>query len=290
MADDVLFELRNKFLLGDYPGCINEADNVSTRNESDKLEKDCYVYRSYIAQGDYKLVLDEIKKSANPTLQMVRQLALYMSSESNRADVLDVVKENVADGTVANNQLIQLIVGIIYAQEGATEDALKCLHASGSLEGLALLIQMYIKIDRVDLAEKELKNMNKMDADATITQLATAWVYTALGGEKIQEAFHIFKELSDKYGVSVALLNAQAVCNIQLQKYEDAEAFLIEATGKNSKDPDTIANLITCYLFMKKPVDRYVSQLKTNFPQHPWVVAVKAAEESFDRASNRFAI
>jgi len=290
MADDTLFELRNSFLLGNYQGCIHEANNINTRSESDKLEKDCYVYRSYIAQGDYKLVLDEIKKSANPTLQMVRQLALYMSSENNRQEVLNTVKEYVADGTVANNQLIQLIVGEIYAQEQSVEDALKCLHASSSLEGLALLIQMYIKIDRVDLAEKELKNMNKMDADATATQLATAWVYTALGGEKTQEAFHIFKELSDKYGVSVPLLNAQAVCNIQMQKYEDAEAFLLEATGKNSKDPDTIANLITCYLFMKKPVDRFISQLKTNYPKHPWVVAVKNAEESFDRSCSRFAV
>jgi len=158
---------------------------------------------------------------------------------------------------------------------------------------LALLVQCYLRIDRLDLAEKELKALGAIDEDATATQLATAWVYLALNGEKIQEAFFIFKELADKYGTSVQLLNGQAVCNISLKKFESAEGLLLEALEKSPKDADTIANLITCYLHLKKPteiINRYVSQLKTGSPNHPWVSGIKTAEESFERNRARFAL
>jgi len=298
MADtDILFDVRNNFLLGNYQGCINEANNVHARNERDRIERDVYVYRSYIALGNFQIVLDEVeaegKASSHPSLQAVKLLATYLSSESNKDIALVTVREWMADGEAAGNQHLQLVAGSIYMHEQLYEDALKCLHQTNSLEGLALLVQTYLKIDRLDLAEKELQNMRKQDEDATITQLSIAWVNTLLGGDKIQDAFFIYKELSDKYGPTVPLLNGLAVCSLHLKKFEEAERYLLEAIEKNSKDTDTLTNIITCYLQLKKSpevVNRYINQLKTGSPQHTWVVNLKGAEESFDRASARFAL
>jgi len=293
MADsDILFDVKNYFFLGNYQAAINEGNSVRTPSERDRIEKDTYVYRSYIAQGNYKIVLDEIADNADVSLQAVKLLATYSVNENNKDIALVTLKQWLSDGVVANNTTLQLIAGIIYFREQNYEEAMKCLHQLSSLEGLALLIGTYLRIDRVDLAEKELKEMIKIDADATITQLTTAWVYIALNGDKVQEAFFIFKELSDKYGSSVLLLNGMAVCNIILKKFEDAERLLLDALEKNSKDVDTITNIIACSVHLKKApelINRYVNQAKA-VSNHPWVTTLKAAEDSFERNSVRYAI
>lgn len=39
--------------------------------------------------------------------------------------------------------------------------------------------------------------------------------------------------------------NGLAVCHMKMGEWEDAERDLLEALGKDAKDPDTLANLVT---------------------------------------------
>jgi coatomer subunit epsilon len=52
---DPLFALRNKFHFGAYQFVANEAPNVERLSPSEQIERDCLIYRSYIALGSYEV-------------------------------------------------------------------------------------------------------------------------------------------------------------------------------------------------------------------------------------------
>ncbi|XP_006891476.1 PREDICTED: coatomer subunit epsilon-like isoform X2 [Elephantulus edwardii] len=179
---DELFDVKNAFYIGSYQQCINEAQRVKPSSPERDVERDVFLYRAYLAQRKYGVVLDEIKPSSVPELQAVRMLAEYLVSESQRDAVVAHLDREMSRNVDVINTTFLLMAASIYLHDGNPDAALRALHQGDSLECSAMVVQILLKPDRLDLARKELKKMQDQDKDATLTQLATAWVNLADSG------------------------------------------------------------------------------------------------------------
>jgi tetratricopeptide (TPR) repeat protein len=301
---DPLFDLRTFFWLGNYQAGINAGTRSKIQTDAQRLERDVYMYRCYIEQANYPIVLEEIAENhKSKALLAVRLLAQFTKEKSNGGNIVQI-NENFAPQLEAllseeynpeedDGKWLQIIGGILYNRMGLLEKAFKTVFNSPTLEARALILEIYLRLNRVDLAEAELKNIQSQYDYAIPTLLASAWLNILLGGERSNDALYTYQELLDKYGPSVPLLNGFAMALINLKRFDDAEKSLLEALEKNPKSAETLANLVVVYAHQKKGADlinRTLLQLKQVDANHPSITTVKNFEEEFQKQSARFAL
>jgi len=293
---DDLFEVKNAFYLGNYQQCIKEAQKIkSSADDTIKLMRDVFMYRSYICQKKYSIILEEVSSNSSTPVELrsILLLANYLASENEKPMIVADIEQKLKIGAVeyANN-IFYLIAGLIFINEGNIETALKTLqNGIDNLECESVIVQCLLKMDRDDLAVKQVKKMQEKDDDAVLTQLALAWTNIALGKDKLQDAFYIYQEMIDKYSSTPLLLNAQACVLIMQEKYDQADKLLQEAIEKDSNDPETLINLTVVSRNVGKSFEvcnRYINQLKDGFPNHIWTKEYQSKENEFDRLCRQY--
>jgi coatomer protein complex subunit epsilon len=289
---DELFSLKNNFYLGNYQGAISDALSAHVSSDEARYERDFYMYRAYIEQGQFRTVLDEVNASAPMMLQAVKLLAAYLSAGPAKETALLQLDEWLAAPEAATNWHVCLVAGIIYLHEKDYNKALKFTHQSTQLDVMAIVCHIYLAMYRVDMAKKQVEKMQQQDDDATLTKIASGMVTLHESTDKYQDALYEFQELGEKYNMSLTMLNSMALCNMQMNKMEEAERLLQDALSKSANDVTTLANMIVCMHHLRKPPDvvsRYMNQLKAIAPTHPFVAKYVELEASFDRCAAQLA-
>lgn len=140
------------------------------------------------------------------------------------------------------------------------------------MEAVALITQINLEQNRLDLAVKEVANARKWAQDSLLVNLAESWVGLRVGGEKYQQAFYVFEELAQAESTtSTHSMVSQAVAEIHLGRLEEAEAALQQALAKDPESAEAIANSIVLNVVAGRDASelvRYVLRWKVRKALH----------------------
>lgn len=162
-----LFSLRSYFYVGAFGRALQEAGTVIADTPTLRLLAQSFEVRAHLALGHaYPGHVDV----SSPAMQALRLLG---SRSEGVMDALDrICAEH--DSEIMGDPVSRLLIGLVYQEVGNYKAALNLVHKGDALEELAVAAQIYAKIDRVDLAEKQVARMTKLDEDDVLTVISTA--------------------------------------------------------------------------------------------------------------------
>lgn len=292
MASSEIRSLRNSFYMGLYSTVLKEANN------SDSVGARVFYFRALL-QSNPSEIFKQVNERSSAGLQAIKLLATYRSAASEQKELaFETLQEWLSDDMLKQDAAVQLIASQMYFEDGKYKDALRLVQPAGDdLERLAMQVQIYLVLNRLDLAGTACKSMADLDDDDALTQLATAWLYMATGGDKIMEASCLLQELVDKFRPSSQVLCCQAVCQIHLGNFGEANEFLKRARQQVIKDggkvdASTLINYIVCLRNLRKSqevVDKVENELRELYPQHPWIQNQASMSSMFDQHAKNYA-
>lgn len=289
-TNSTLFYARNEYYIGNFMGSINFVLPEQGTANSELLS---YMYLSYLAIDSGRLIASDIKETNNTALLALRYVYEAFEQPSRTEELLNLLTDKVALGGDDETNIWHIATAIVYCYDGRFENALMLLNSSTNLESMALSVQCLLRLNRIDLAKQLVAKMQEISDDATLTQLAQAWVAISLGNEQMQDAFHIFQEFCEKYKPTPLLLNGQAVVHLGLERYEEAEAVLRESLTKKHNDYDTLINMMVLSHLTGKShetVARYWEQLKQFYPKSEFVTDLEKKSNEFDKLCLQYSI
>ncbi|KAB8338906.1 hypothetical protein FH972_021848 [Carpinus fangiana] len=257
--------------------------------------------RIAISPSSAAAVAKELASESSPVdLVAARTLAEHVASPSKDGPKDKALALSQSDG---DNLTVQLCCGTILANAGQTAEALALLAKhQGSLDAVALITQIHLAANRLDLAVAELRNARAWAQDSLLVNIAESWAGLRAGGEKYQAAFYVFEELAtappvplggdgeeETAGTAKALLG-QAIAELHLGRLPEAEAALGTALERGPDDADVLATAVTLNTILGKDAERQamLGRLAKANKEHPLLVDAQAKKDLFDSATAKW--
>jgi coatomer subunit epsilon len=306
---DELFDVRNSLIVGNFHQAIAEGSNAKTvlKKPDDvaafNVDRDALVARAQIGLGQYDAVISEMRTATHSTLVAVRQFAEFSRDAAGGSDASEILNKLVESSTEVQGSRADVAILAVAAliQQRDLSGALRLANkwTAGidsqafmrqAIELRALTADALLRLQRAELAEKEVQQMKSLDDESTLTILTAGLVALRQGPSKrskFDEAAQCFQEVTSRCGSSVLTMNLLAIANVGRGKVTEAEKNVLDALSKKSGDADTTANMVMVAAQAGKPleqVQRLINQAR-NVPGSAWGKSFSSMEERFKEAA-----
>ncbi|KAK9236631.1 coatomer epsilon subunit-domain-containing protein [Lipomyces kononenkoae] len=281
-----LFAIHNLFYQGAYKEVLDQS--LAGYSDSAITQARVYQYRAQIALGSPEQVVADLEDTeGNAALAAVKALALYKAGEIEGS--LEIVEELVE--TSSDDATVQVLCATVLYLAERVEDALSLLSKhEGNLAAVALIVQIRLMQNKLNLAAKEVQHVKKWGQDNLLVNLSEAWVDLHLGGDKYQEAFYIYEELAQTPSTSNArTFVGQAVADIQLGRLEEAEDAINSALERDSTSADVLVNAIILYILLGRDYSQQLETLQSVDAENPFLTDLEEKSGLFDSCAAEYA-
>ncbi|KAF9075296.1 coatomer epsilon subunit-domain-containing protein [Rhodocollybia butyracea] len=236
-------------------------------NSPDFIPTLVYQARSYIALNKSKAALQLIPSgSENVALKAVAALAKFVAAEE----------------TAEKEATLEELRGPFLA--GELEEALETLGAdTEDLEAVSVIVQIYLSINRPDLAKKEFERSKRWAEDDLLLQLIESLIGLVTGKDEYHNPYTFYTEqLGNPSLSSTHVLTARGVTRILRNEFhkEDSEALAASAVASglsSTKKGETEANELWI-------------RMTAEYPKHPSVIDIAKKSQLFDEAMAKYTV
>jgi coatomer protein complex subunit epsilon len=177
--DGELVNIHTAFIQGQHALVLSDYSPADF-SQTNRLPVRILQLRSQIELGHAAQVLSSVSPSeaaSTPDLAAVRAIASFSASRNETEREKAVTEAEKLSEVQGDNLTVQLLCGTVLARAGKAEQALLLLGKhQGSLDAVALVVQIHLSQNRTDLAVKEAKGARSLGQDALLVNLAESWV------------------------------------------------------------------------------------------------------------------
>lgn len=149
----------------------------------------------------------------------------------------DTLVKNPASQNLPENQVAMTTLVYHYMIEDQLNNLFQLVQQSKNLEFLAIKLCAYLKINRVDLADKTLKTMKTIEEDNVLVTLCQCWLTMHDGKCPVQSYDTLIEslgEMSDKFGYSLKTYNLLGLLLLMKGETEKACKIFQSALDENN--------------------------------------------------------